>query len=52
MIMEIGELLVYWWWTHSLEWMYARQYLWVRLAVNEGGKSFSKKIQNSDGHIH
>jgi hypothetical protein len=31
--------------------MYARQYLWVRLAINVGGKSFSKKNQNSDGHI-
>jgi hypothetical protein len=23
---------------HILEWMYARQYLWVRLAINVGGK--------------
>jgi hypothetical protein len=41
--MEMGELWIYWWWTHILEWMYARQYLWVRLAINVGGKSFSKK---------
>jgi hypothetical protein len=51
MIMEIGELWIYWWWMHILEWMYARQYLWVRLAINVGGKSFLKKIQNSSGHI-
>jgi hypothetical protein len=31
--------------------MYACQYLWVRLAINVSGKSFSKKFQNSDGHI-
>jgi hypothetical protein len=51
MIMEIGELWIYWRWTHIPEWMYARKYLWVRLAVNVGGKSFSKEFQNSDGHI-
>jgi hypothetical protein len=49
--MEMGELWIYWWWTHILEWMYARQYLWVRLAINVGGKSFLKKIENSDEHI-
>jgi hypothetical protein len=27
------------------------QYLWVRLAINVGGKSFLKKIKNLDGHI-
>jgi hypothetical protein len=37
---------------HILEWMYARQYLWVRLAINVGGESFlKKKIQNSSEHI-
>jgi hypothetical protein len=39
-IIEMGELLIYWWWTHILEWMYACQYLWVRLAINVGGKLF------------
>jgi hypothetical protein len=34
---------------HIPEWMYARQYLWVRLAIIVGGKSFLKKIQNSSG---
>jgi hypothetical protein len=43
MIMDMGELWIYWWWTHILEWMYARQYLWVTLAINMGGKSFLKK---------
>jgi hypothetical protein len=42
MIMEMGELWIYWRWTHILEWMYARQYFCVRLAINVGGKSFSK----------
>jgi hypothetical protein len=46
-----GGLWIYWRWTHIPEWNYARQYLWVRLAINVGGKSFSKKIQNSSGHI-
>jgi hypothetical protein len=40
--MEMGELWIYWWWTDILEWMYTRQYLWVTLAINVGGKSFSK----------
>jgi hypothetical protein len=45
MIMDMGELWIYWWWTHISEWMYACQYLWVRLAINVGGKSFLKKIK-------
>jgi hypothetical protein len=28
---------------HTPEWMYACQYLWVRLAIDVGSKSFSKK---------
>jgi hypothetical protein len=36
---------IYWRWTHNLEWMYARQYLWVRLAINVGGKSFSTNFK-------
>jgi hypothetical protein len=51
MIMDMGELWMYWRWTHIPEWMYARQCLWLRLAINVGGKSFSKKFQNSAGHI-
>jgi hypothetical protein len=39
MIMEMEELWIYW------QWMYARQYLWVRLAINVGGKSFSKNFK-------
>jgi hypothetical protein len=35
-----GELWIYWWWTHILEWSYAPQYFWVRLAINVGGESF------------
>jgi hypothetical protein len=44
-------LWIYGQWTNIPEWMYARQYLWVRLAINMGGKSFLKNFQNSDGHI-
>jgi hypothetical protein len=40
-----GELRIYWRWTHILEWIYARQYLWVRLAINVGGKSFLKNFK-------
>jgi hypothetical protein len=43
MIMEMGELWIYWQWTHIPEWWYARQYFSVMLAINVGGKSFSKK---------
>jgi hypothetical protein len=46
-----GGVRIHWQWMHIPEWMYARQYSWVRLAINVGGKSFLKKIQNSDGHI-
>jgi hypothetical protein len=51
MIIEMGELWIYWRWTHIPEWRYACQYFWVRLAFNVGGKSFLKKFQNSNGHI-
>jgi hypothetical protein len=50
MIVDMSQLWIYQW-THIPEWMYARQYFWVRLAINVGGKSFSKKNQNSNGHI-
>jgi hypothetical protein len=40
MIMEMGELWIYWRWMHIPERSYARQYLLVRLAINVGGKSF------------
>jgi hypothetical protein len=43
MIMEMGELWIYWRWTHIPEWSYARQYFWVRLTNNVGSKSFLKK---------
>jgi hypothetical protein len=46
-----GVVDIYWQWMHIPKWMYAHQYLWVRLAINVGGKSFSKKIQNLDGRI-
>jgi hypothetical protein len=36
---------IYWRLTHISEWRYARQYFWVRLAINVGGKSFLKKIK-------
>jgi hypothetical protein len=46
MIMEMGELWIYWWCTHILEWTYAHQYCWVRLAKKKlDGKSFSKKFK-------
>jgi hypothetical protein len=45
MNMEMGELQIYLRWTHMMEWMYARQYLWVRLAINVGGKSFLKNFK-------
>jgi hypothetical protein len=44
MIVDMWQLWIYQW-THIPEWMYARQYFWVRLAINVGGKSFSKKIK-------
>jgi hypothetical protein len=36
----IMELWIYRRWTHILEWRYARQYFWVRVAYNVGSKSF------------
>jgi hypothetical protein len=45
MIMDQWELWIYRWWTHIPEWRYACQYFWVRLAINAGGKSFSKKFK-------
>jgi hypothetical protein len=30
---------------HIPGWRYARQYFWVSLAINVGGKSFSKKLK-------
>jgi hypothetical protein len=51
MIMEMEELWIYWWWMHIPEWMYASQYLGVRLAINVDGKSFLIFFQNSDGNI-
>jgi hypothetical protein len=38
-------LQIYWRWTHIPEWIYARQYSWVRLALNVGGKSFLKNFK-------
>jgi hypothetical protein len=38
--MEMGELWICWRWTHILEWSYACQYFWVRLANNMGSKLF------------
>jgi hypothetical protein len=46
-----GVVDIYWRWSHIPEWIYACQYLWVRLAINVGGKSFSIFFQKSDGHI-
>jgi hypothetical protein len=43
MIMEMGELWVYQWWTHIPEWRYARQSFWVGLPNHVGIKSFLKK---------
>jgi hypothetical protein len=51
MVMEMGELWTYWQWMHITEWMYARQYFWVRLEKKIGSKSFSKEFQNSNGQI-
>jgi hypothetical protein len=44
MIIEMGELWIYWLWTHIPEWRYARQYFRVRLAIFLGSKLFSTKI--------
>jgi hypothetical protein len=44
MIMEMEELWIYWRWMHIPEWRYARQYFWVRLAINMGGKSTQTRV--------
>jgi hypothetical protein len=48
-----GELWIYCRWTHILEWRYACQYFWVRLANNffSGYQIIFKKIENSNGHV-
>jgi hypothetical protein len=51
MIMEMGELWIYQWWTHIPEWSYACQYYWVRLAKKIDGKSFLKKFKTHNGHL-
>jgi hypothetical protein len=38
MIMKMEELCRYQWWMHILEWSYAFQYSWVRLANNLSGR--------------
>jgi hypothetical protein len=43
--MEIGELRIYWQSMHIPEWIYACQFLWVRLGINVGGKSFLKNFK-------
>jgi hypothetical protein len=43
MIMEMGELWIYWRWMHIPEWRYAHQYFWVRLA---------KKILGSESFLN
>jgi hypothetical protein len=47
MFMEMGELWIYRWWMHILEWGYARQYYWVRLPNYFGWQIIFEKIQNS-----
>jgi hypothetical protein len=43
MIMKMGELWIYQWWMHILEWSYARQYCWVRLAKKIGWQIIFEK---------
>jgi hypothetical protein len=43
MIMEMGELWIYRWWTHIPEWSYARQYYWVTLAKKFGWQIIFEK---------
>jgi hypothetical protein len=43
MIMEMGELWIYQQWMHILDWRYAHQSFWVRLANHVDIKSFLKK---------
>jgi hypothetical protein len=45
MIMQMGELWIYRWWTHIPEWRYACQSFWVRLANHVDSQSFWKKIK-------
>jgi hypothetical protein len=47
MIMEMGEFWIFQRWTHILEWSYARQYYWVRLAKKFGRQIIFEKCQNS-----
>jgi hypothetical protein len=49
MDMKVKELWVYQRWTHILDWTYARQYFWVRLATRfrKGKKIDLKRFQNS-----
>jgi hypothetical protein len=47
MIKEMGELWIYRQWTHILEWSYARQYYWVRLAKKFGWQIIFNIFQNS-----
>jgi hypothetical protein len=47
MIMEMGELWIYQQWAHILEWNYACQYYWVRLAKKFGWQIIFEKFQNS-----
>jgi hypothetical protein len=45
--MEMGELWIYWQWTHIPEFSYAHQYYWVRLEKKFGWQIILKKFQNS-----
>jgi hypothetical protein len=47
MIMEMGELWIYRWWTHIPEWSYAHQYYRVRLAKKFGWQIIFEIFQNS-----
>jgi hypothetical protein len=51
MIMKMGELWIYRWWTHILEWSYVHRYYWVRLAKKLDDKSFLKNFKTQNGHI-
>jgi hypothetical protein len=43
MIMEMGELWIYWRWMYIPEWRYTRQSFWVRLENHVGSKSVLTK---------
>jgi hypothetical protein len=43
MIMEMGELWIYRRWMHILEWSYACQYYWVRLAKKNWTANYFQK---------